>query len=228
MAGTGGRQVRVAVLESRSLIRQAILDVCHRRGDLTVSLIAESGEQFLDGLRTEPVGVLIAQYDHPSMPLPVLQATLQRQGNLTRVMTLLEPTQGESIHAAISSGIAGLVSTSVSEERFSDVIHQIAGGDRFVSRDLDEALHRHLSSRQNAAETSLGPTKDCRPLLTHKEMEVLKVVARGATIDETGYELNMSSATVKNHRHSIYSKLGVDNAPAAIYHAFCSGLLKAG
>ena len=228
MGGSGDKQIRVALLESRTLIRQAILSVCQRRDDLIVALTADTGNQFLNYIRNEPVDLVIAQYDHPSVAVPTLQASLRRQGNPVRLMTLLEPSQGAWIHAAISAGVAGLLSTSVSEDQFLDAILRVLNGDRHVSVDLDQALHRFLASRVQYSGDTVGQVRVSRPLLTKKELEVLKVVAEGATIDETGYQLNMSAATVKNHRHRIYSKLGVDNAPAAIYSAFCSGLLKAG
>jgi DNA-binding NarL/FixJ family response regulator len=62
-------------------------------------------------------------------------------------------------------------------------------------------------------------------VLTARELQILRLLARGATIRETAKVLSVSPSTVKNHRHALYAKLNVANACAAIDRARNDGLL---
>ena len=64
------------------------------------------------------------------------------------------------------------------------------------------------------------------PLLMLREIEVLRYAARGFSIQETSQLLRVSVPTVKNHRHSIYSKLGVRNRTQAVNRGRELGLVE--
>jgi DNA-binding NarL/FixJ family response regulator len=57
-------------------------------------------------------------------------------------------------------------------------------------------------------------------------VEILRLTAEGVTSAGIGRRLHLSQSTVKNHQQNLYGKLGVHNAPAAIYQAMRRGLLR--
>jgi DNA-binding NarL/FixJ family response regulator len=65
-------------------------------------------------------------------------------------------------------------------------------------------------------------------LLTEREREVLRLMARGATNAEIGRTLHVAEATVKTHVGSIFAKIGVRDRPAAIVFAYDHGVVTPG
>ena len=84
---------------------------------------------------------------------------------------------------------------------------------------LSPAVTARLMSRVRAP--GAGP-------LSHRELEVLELVASGATNREAAARLFITEATVKTHLLNIYAKLGVGDRAAAVAEAFNRGLLTPG
>ena len=70
------------------------------------------------------------------------------------------------------------------------------------------------------------PVTDPAAEITHREQEVLQLVARGAGNYEISKSLNISENTVKNHLRNILAKLHVQNRSQAAYYALKKGLIK--
>ena len=58
------------------------------------------------------------------------------------------------------------------------------------------------------------------PALTHREEQILRLIACGLTNREISCNLSISESTVENHIHHIYEKLGISNRAQAVVHAF--------
>lgn len=58
------------------------------------------------------------------------------------------------------------------------------------------------------------------PMLTHREEQILRLIAEGLTNREISCNLSISESTVENHIHKIFSKLGISNRAQAVAHAF--------
>lgn len=62
-------------------------------------------------------------------------------------------------------------------------------------------------------------------VLTDREREILSLVARGKSNRTIAQELYLAEATVENHLHNIFSKLGVSKRTEAVFQAFNAGLI---
>ena len=78
---------------------------------------------------------------------------------------------------------------------------------------LQVALMRLLGSGGGEADSDFGPVK---PLITEREVEILRLVQRGSSNHEIGTALGISPLTVKNHTQKIFRKLKVQNRAHAV------------
>lgn len=63
------------------------------------------------------------------------------------------------------------------------------------------------------------------PLITKREIDVLKLIAEGKSTHEIGQQLFISDETVKTHRKNLLRKLGASNGASLVKAAFCAGIL---
>ena len=119
-------------------------------------------------------------------------------------------TQGDIV-AAIEAGALGYLLKDAPPEQVQAAVLATARGERTLSPEITAALMERMQ----------------RPAisLSVREMELLKLLATGATNKELAEALFISQATVKTHLVHIYTKLGVDNRTAAIAAARSEGLL---
>ena len=119
-------------------------------------------------------------------------------------------TQGDIV-ASIEAGALGYLLKDAPPEQVQAAVLATARGERTLSPEMTAALIERMQ----------------RPAisLSAREMELLKLLATGATNKELAEALFISQATVKTHLVHIYTKLGVDNRTAAIAAARSEGLL---
>lgn len=160
--------------------------------------------------RQEPLDVVVM--DLQMKPVGGVEATRQltaASGPPVLILTTFD-TQSDIV-AAIEAGAAGYLLKDAPPEQVRAAVVATAEGRRTLSPEITLALMERMQ----------------RPAvsLSAREMELLQLLATGATNRELAEKLFISQATVKTHLVHIYSKLGVDNRTAAIAAAREEGLL---
>lgn len=127
------------------------------------------------------------------------------------VLILTTFDRDAEIIAAIEAGAAGYLMKDVAPEAITDGILRAARGEQILAPELAARLMRALRNQP--------------PKLTEREVEVLRLVATGASNKEVARSLFVTEATVKSHLAHIFSKLGVDSRARAILAAQQHGLV---
>lgn len=150
---------------------------------------------------------------------------VKAKGAETRILLLAMEARGEEVYRAIAAGAAGYLTRGESPEAIRLAIKHALGGEVSISHDAQTAFQEYLQEQEahvRAKAVGQSPT----PLLSAAEFQVLRHTAKGISIDETARLMYISTSTVKNHRQSLFAKLGVANAPAAVYTAIKRGILR--
>lgn len=127
-----------------------------------------------------------------------------------RIILVSINESAEDIHRAIEAGAAGYVSKSQNQDVIVRAVRTVVSGERF----LEAELARRLSAR--AATNALS----------HRELEVLRLVAEGLVNKQIGVELGLSENTVKTHLTRIMGKLDVHDRTSLAMRAVALGLLR--
>jgi len=140
------------------------------------------------------------------------------------VLVLTTFGEDEVLWGAIESGAAGFVLKDSSAEELIAAVRAVAAGGAWfdpgvASRVLDRYRRVVAPATRDAARLDL---------LTEREHDVLRLMARGATNGEIAATLYLAEATVKTHVGSIFAKLGVRDRPAAIVFAYDHGVVTPG
>jgi DNA-binding NarL/FixJ family response regulator len=213
----------VAVVDDQDLVRSGLEMVLTARGCEVVGTAADGREGIELVRRTEPDVVLM------DIRMPVLdgiQATeqLTRAGVPTRVLVLTTYDLDHYVYGALKAGAAGFLLKATPPDRLVEGIETVARGEALLAPQLTRKLiEEHV--RRPPPSAGLPPVL---AELTAREMEVLSLVARGASNDEIAAELVVSMATVKTHLNRILAKLGLTTRVQAVVLAYESGLVVPG
>lgn len=204
--------ITVLLVDDHPVVRSGLRAVLDVRGDVKVVGEAATGEE----------AVTLAGLVHPDVVLCDLRLGAGMDGiGTTAALRALDPApavlilttfdRDAEILGAIEAGAAGYLLKDVAPELIVDGIKRAAAGDMVLAPDL---ASRVLHGMRNPL-----------PKLTSREIEVLTLLATGATNKEIARTLFVTEATVKSHLAHIFTKLDVDSRSRAIHQARETGLI---
>jgi len=115
---------------------------------------------------------------------------------------------------AIDAGARGYLSKASAPDLLIEAVRSVAGGRRYLSPDVQQAMNRRSSAAHQLADA-----------LSTRELEVLRLLIQGYGVEEIGERLGLSPKTAANHQSSIKQKLGADSALQLILIAQQFGLI---
>jgi DNA-binding NarL/FixJ family response regulator len=192
-------RLRVYVLDDHELIRRGVADLLSTDPDLELVGQAATAEQAISDIpREHPDVALLDLHLSRGSGLDVCRRLRQLSPKTKSVILTASDDPTEAL-AAIEDGADGYVLKSAAGTQVLDAIHD-AGRGRFpLDPDITHAVIQTLQNRP--------PDESLH--LTHRESDVLALVARGLTNREIGRALRLTEKTVKNHVSRILAKLGV-------------------
>jgi DNA-binding NarL/FixJ family response regulator len=194
------------------------------QGDVEVVAEAEDGQQALALARELNPDVVLMDIRMPG--LDGLEATRQVLAGPEppRVLILTTFDLNEYVYEAMKSGASGFLLKDVRPEQLAEAVRTVAAGDALlapaITRRLIEEFVRRPPPGQHA------PVELAE--LTDRELEVLKLIARGLSNGEIAKKLFISEATVKTHVTRILAKLDLRDRVQAVVLAYECGLTQTG
>lgn len=133
----------------------------------------------------------------------------------TTFLALSVSDAAEDVISVIRAGARGYVTKSISGTELAEAIEQVHGGDAYFSPRLAGFVLDAFAGGEVAEESPGGPEQDpVVDALTRRELEVLRLLARGYTYREIGRELFISVKTVETHASNILRKTQQSNRHA--------------
>jgi DNA-binding NarL/FixJ family response regulator len=140
------------------------------------------------------------------------------------VLVLTTYDLDEYVYDALQAGASGFLLKDTPPEQLADGIRAVAGGDALLAPTVTKRLIEEF--------TRVGRNRTAPPAeleeLTPRELEVLKLLARGLSNAEIAAELVVSETTVKTHVTHVLGKLGLRDRVQAVVLAYESGLVQPG
>lgn len=201
------RQVKVVIIDDHVMVREGIKQLLEIDGDILVVGEAGDGEEGIKLLENMKPDVVLLDINMPKMNgLEVLEV-LKKRGLSHKVLILTIHNEVEYLVKAMDIGVDGYVLKDSELAVLKKAIFTIDEGNSYIQPSLTPLLKDKLEQ-----------VKEAKEELTKRELEVLKLIARGMYNKEIADELVISEKTVKNHISNIFRKIDVsDRTQAAIY-----------
>ena len=207
--------IRLLIVDDHPVVRDGLRGMFN--GDAQFAVVGEAA----DGVRA----VTLAKALRPDVILMDLRMpggdgvtainNLAERGIPARVLVLTTYDTDSDVLPAIEAGATGYLLKDAPREELFRAVLAAARGEAVLSPSVASRLLTQVRA----------PAKEP---LSQRELQVLGMVARGATNREAAGQLFISEATVKTHLLHIYAKLGVNDRAAAVAAAFERGLLTPG
>jgi DNA-binding NarL/FixJ family response regulator len=217
-----GQPVRVLLVDDQALFREALATLLEVRPEIEVVGEAADGAEALDrvaGLRPD---VVLMDLHMPVLDGIAATRRLRVERPGTRVLALTTFDDDEDVFAALRAGAVGYLLKDVSGDRLVEALLAAARG--------ESVLQPSVAARVVARFAELPDDAPPRPQplvvpLSHRELEVLRLLADGGSNREIAAAMFLAEGTVKNHVTNVLAKLGARDRTQAALRGRALGLV---
>jgi DNA-binding NarL/FixJ family response regulator len=216
--------IRVALVDDQAIVRAGLARILSPADGFEVVAECPDGKHAVEELPAVRPDVVLMDIRMPALDGVAATRHLRALEEPLDVLVLTTFGEDEVLWGAIEAGASGFVLKDSSAEDLIAAVRAVAGGGAW----FDPGVAPRLLERYRRVVAPAARDAGRLDLLTEREHEVLRLMARGATNAEIGATLHVAEATVKTHVGSIFAKLGVRDRAAAIVFAYDHGVVKPG
>jgi DNA-binding NarL/FixJ family response regulator len=210
--------VRVLICDDQIVVCEGLRAILSTVEDIEVVGMAADGAQAIEMTDKLQPDVVLMDLKMPIMNGIQATRTIRARYPKIRVLVLTTYDFDEWVFDAIRSGAAGYLLKDTPRELLVAAIHGTASGKSYVDPSVAGKLLDQISRGTAVPDPALAG------LLSERERDVLKLVARGFSNTDIAQRLFLSEGTVRNYVSSIFTKLGVSDRTQAAVLALRAGL----
>ena len=219
---TGGRRLA----DDQALVRTGFKMILEAEPDFEVVGEAADGQEALTQARSLSPDVVLMDVRMPELDgIEATRQLLGDEGATAKVVMLTTFDMDEYVYEAWRAGASGFLLKDVPPEQLVAGIRAVASGDALLAPSVTRRVIEEFVRRPpDSVRTSPQQLAE----LTARELEVLKLIARGLSNAEIAKELFVSETTVKTHVAHVLMKLQLRDRVQAVVLAYESGLVQPG
>ncbi|RKY17851.1 MAG: hypothetical protein DRQ55_14800 [Planctomycetota bacterium] len=204
--------IRILVADNHPVVSEGVALVLGQSPDIEVVGLASGGHEAVRLTRELLPDVLLLDYRMPDMEAPGVIQRLKADGATTAILILTNYEQASIAKHCLSQGALGFVAKSASNQELLDAIHAVAQGRSYLSSTL-------------AASVSAGNGAQGLDNLSARELELLRLMGEGFSLQEAAHKMHVTESTVSTYRQRLMKKLSLRNTAEIIRFAVQQGLL---
>lgn len=205
------KSVRVVLADDHAVVRKGIREFLEEDAAIRVVGEASDGEEALALVAREKPDVAVFDIQMPRLNGMDATRRVKKEFPQTRVLILTAYDDDPYIFAALQAGASGYLLKTSSSDELVNAVHAVATGETALSPAIAKKLVQRAAGKETR-EQIVEP-------LTERELEVLRLAAKGMGNKQIGAALNISDRTVQGHLANIYSKLNVTTRTEAVLFA---------
>lgn len=213
-------KIRVLVADDQTLVRTGFKVILEAEGDIEVVAEAENGVEAVRQAQLASPDVILMDVRMPELDGLAATEQILRRPDPPTVVVLTTFDQNEYVYRALHAGAAGFLLKDAPSSRLVAAVRAAATGDSLIEPSITRRLVEHFAVPVVPA----GLPAELAAL-TDRELDVLRLVARGLSNSEIADELVVAETTVKTHVARILSKLDVRDRVQAVVVAYETGFV---
>ncbi len=215
--------IETLIVDDQALVRAGLRAMLETQPDIEIVGEAGDGAEAIEQVKLRKPDVVLMDIRMPRLDgIEATRRIAAREG-APQVLILTTFDTDEYVYEAMRAGAGGFLLKDSTPARLADGIRTVAAGEALLAPAVTKRLVEHFVRRP-------APAGAGEPFaeLTDRELDVLRLVARGRSNSEIAGDLFLSEATVKTHVTRIFSKLGLTGRVQAVVLAYESGLVEPG
>ncbi|MCM1940917.1 response regulator transcription factor [Streptomyces sp. G3] len=218
--------IRVVVADDQELVRSGFTMILQAQPDIEVVAEAGDGAEAVAAVERHAPDVLLLDIRMPVMD-GLDAARRVCAGSACKVVMLTTFDLDEYVYEALYAGASGFLLKDVRRDDLVHAVRVVAVGDSLLAPAVTRRLVADIVRRRHE-EASADVTPRRLEVLTAREVETLRLLARGLSNSEIATTLFVSEHTVKTHVSNVLSKLGLRDRVQAVICAYETGLVAPG
>ncbi|MHB2023409.1 MAG: response regulator [Mycobacteriales bacterium] len=219
----GDEPIRVLVVDDHALFRSGLRMVLAQEPDIEVVGEANDGGQALTVAMEKTPDIVLMDVRMPGHSGIEACLSIKSAVPSAKIIMLTISDEEADLYEAIKAGAMGYLLKEISIEEVATAIRAVYGGQSLISPSMASKL---LSEFASMIKKSDDQPQVPAPRLTEREMEVLRLVAKGLNNRDIAKQLFISENTVKNHIRNILEKLQLHSRMEAVVYAVREKLLE--
>ncbi|WP_394766716.1 response regulator [uncultured Paludibaculum sp.] len=196
-------------MDAHPLVREGLAAVINKEEGMQVVAEAASGEEAVECYRRVRPDVVTLDLQLPDLPGESVARRILAEFPSARIVVITSLQGDAHMLRALEAGVRGLALKGMANEELLDVIRQVQSGRKSIPRQVASALADHLGEES----------------LTPREVQVLRLVARGNRNKEVAAHLSIADETVRMHMKNILGKLAAHDRTHAVTIALTRGFI---
>lgn len=212
--------INVLIADDQPVVLRGFSAVIGAQQDITVVATAVDGADAVRQARLTHPDIALLDIRMPEMNgIEAARRILQTER--TRIIMITTFDLDDYVYAALAAGASGFLLKDVRAADLVAAVRTVARGDALLAPAITRRLIAEFARQRR-------PRPAEHEALTPRELEVLRMLARGQSNAEIAAELVVSEHTVKTHVARLLAKLGLRDRTQAVIHAYESGLVTPG
>jgi DNA-binding NarL/FixJ family response regulator len=223
----GPEPIRVLIVDDHALFRRGLEMVLAEEDDIDLVGEASDGAEAVEKAGEALPDVVLMDIRMPRSSGIEACRAMKEVAPSTKIVMLTISDEEEDLFEAIRAGASGYLLKDIPYDEVADVVRAVHGGQSLINPSMAAKLLTEfaaLAKRDESEQAEQVPA----PRLTEREIEVLKLVARGMNNRDIAKELFISENTVKNHVRNILEKLQIHSRMEAVMIAVRENLIEFG
>jgi len=221
MAGKKPESIKVMLVDDHEVVLEGLIRILEKQGGIQIVSVAGSAEEALERLERFPPEVVVVDIQLPGMNGIELIRRIKKSHPEIEAITLTVFDDEQFARQAIKAGAIGYVIKDAAKDELVKAVRSAAKGESLIStsvaRKLIDEITEPSARKKKKAEGFDG--------LSQREVEVIKLMAKGYNNRQISDLLYISEHTVKVHIRNIFRKIGVTDRTNAVLWAIEKGLV---
>jgi len=202
-------KIKILLVDDHIVMRMGLVTATSGEPDMEVVAEANNGLEAVVAYRAHRPDVVVLDLRMPKQNGIETIGILREEFSDARVLVFSNYASGDEVFAAFNAGASGFVVKEMALERLLEAIREVHRGEQYIPPEISMRMNGRVLSH-----------------LSPRELEVLRLVAKGLSNKEVGAALQIAEGTIKIHVKSILSKLGVSDRTQAILAAVKRGIIQ--
>lgn len=216
--------ITIVIADDQDLVREGVRMMLDAETDLSVVGEAANGNQALAAARTHDPDVLLMDVRMPDLDGIEATRRLVASGARARVLVLTTFNLDEYVYQAMKAGASGFLLKDAKREQLAAAVRTIAAGESLLAPAITRRLIEDFCKRPPPT----AGLPDAVSHLSERELEVLRLLARGLSNTEIAAQLYLGDTTIKSHVARILAKLDLRDRTQAVVFAYEHGVVQPG
>lgn len=207
--------IRLLIVDDHTLMREGLTQLFALVDDIEVVGDATNGAQALERLRKNGVDLVLLDLTMPGISGEPLIERISTHYPDLRILVLSMHNEPQVAQRALKAGANGFACKDSDSDALLAAIRKVANGGRYLDPVVAEKM---------AFEAAGVDTSPHHKILSDRELQVLRLLAKGKSINTIADELLVSNKTVSTHKARMMDKMGFTNNTDMVRYAIANGL----